>query len=42
MEITVGDDSMPEKFHLYTGGVIHDSNEVCIVCLTDECEGENN
>jgi len=41
MEITVGDDSMPEDFSSYTGGVIHDSSELCLVCLTDECEGEN-
>ena len=41
MEITVGDDSMPEDFSPYTGGVIHDSSELCLVCLTNECEGEN-
>ena len=40
MEITVGDDSMPEDFSPYTGGVIHDSSELCLVCLTNECEGE--
>ena len=41
MEITIGNDSMPHDFSPYTGGVIEDSTELCIVCLTDECEGEN-